>query len=101
MFTLMACSGGAGFILIYYIPIYRQFTRGFGALQSGVRSLPLILTFIAAILVNGAAMSKSSHYKPWYIFGGCGTLVGGVLICEFTKFTDPLFLTPFIPCEIC
>jgi hypothetical protein len=73
----------AGFIPIYYIPLYFQFTRGDDAIKAAVRLLPLIFVLSAAILANGHLMSRFSYFQPWYIVGSILTLVGAVLLCMF------------------
>lgn len=83
LFVLMASAGAGTFVIIFYVPVWLQFTRGFGALASGVRLLPFLIPFIVGLLVNGAILSKTCLYKPWYIFGSAATLIGGVLLCKF------------------
>jgi MFS family permease len=82
LFILMAAANTCGMMMMYYIPLYFQFTRGAGSLSSGVRLLPLIFTVTAAIMVNGAALSKTGYYQPWYLGGSILILIGGVLICK-------------------
>lgn len=69
LFITTASVAASAFVVLYYVPIYFQFTRDFGPLASGVRLLPFIVRLIVAILVNGAMTSKTGLYKPWYIFG--------------------------------
>lgn len=82
LFILMAANNAGAFVLMYYIPLYFQFTRAVGSLNSGVRLLALILTVTITIMVNGAVLSKTGFYQPWYIGGSVLILIGGVLICE-------------------
>lgn len=82
LFILMAANNAAAFVLMYYIPLYFQFTRGVGSLNSGVRLLALILTVTITIMVNGAVLSKTGYYQPWYIGGSVLILIGGVLMCK-------------------
>ena len=82
LFILMAASNAGGFIPIYYIPTYFEFTRGDQPLHSAVRLLPLIVLISTTILVNGGFVSKTGYYQPWYIAGSVLTLVGGVLFCK-------------------
>ena len=82
LFVLTATFNSAGFIPIYYIPTYFQFTRGDGPLDSAVRLLPLIMFISFLILVNGGILSKGGYYMPWFLAGSILTLIGGVLFCE-------------------
>lgn len=79
---LMAANNAATFVLIYYIPLYFQFTRGTSSLSSGVRLLPLIIAITVTIMVNGGVLSKTGYYQPWYVFGSVLVTIGGVLICK-------------------
>lgn len=82
LFVAAAGCNAAGFIPIYYIPIYFQFTRGDTALEAAVRLLPLIILLSAAIMANGYLMGKLGYYQPWYLVGSALALVGNVLLCE-------------------
>ena len=84
LFVCAAACNTAGFVTIYYVPVYFQFTRGDSALQSAVRLLPLIIVLSAAILTNGFFMSKLGYYQPWYIAGSVLALIGGALMCQST-----------------
>jgi hypothetical protein len=70
------------FVPIYYIPLYFQFTRDDDALQSGFLLLPYIALLSAAMLANGAFMSKVGHYKAWYVVGSALALIATVLLCK-------------------
>ncbi|KAK3356399.1 major facilitator superfamily domain-containing protein [Lasiosphaeria hispida] len=80
LFICAAAVNTAGFIPIYYVPLYFQFARGDNAITAAVRLLPLIFVLSAAILANGHLMSRFSLFQPWYIFGSVLTLIGGVLL---------------------
>jgi hypothetical protein len=82
LFVLTATFNSAGFIPIYYIPTYFQFTRGDSPLESGVRLLPLIITITFMIMVNGSYLSKGGYYMPWFLVGSLLVLVAGVLFCK-------------------
>ncbi|KAI9656353.1 MAG: hypothetical protein M1831_004605 [Alyxoria varia] len=80
LFVASAAVNAAGFIPVYYIPIYFQFTKGDDAIQSAVRLLPLIFMLSFFILLNGGLMSKVGYYQPWYVFGSVLLVVGGALL---------------------
>ncbi|THZ18027.1 MFS general substrate transporter [Aureobasidium pullulans] len=79
LFVLTATFNSAGFVPIYYIPMYFQFTRGDSPLEAGVRLLPLIITITFMIMVNGSYLSKGGYYMPWFLIGSMLVLVAGVL----------------------
>ncbi|KAL1962640.1 hypothetical protein VTN77DRAFT_9354 [Rasamsonia byssochlamydoides] len=78
----------AGFIPIYYVPLYFQFTRGDDAIHAAVRLLPLIFVLSASILANGHLMSRFSYFQPWYVFGSVLALIGGVLLSRIEPDTS-------------
>jgi predicted MFS family arabinose efflux permease len=80
LFAMTAAGGSSIFLPIYMAPIYFQFTRGDGALQSGVRLLPFIMVMIFAVIANGAFLSKFGYYMPWYLVGGILIITGGALM---------------------
>ncbi len=82
LFILMAANNAGAFVLMYYIPLYFQFTRGIGSLNSGVRLLALIVMVTVTIMANGAVISKTGYYQPWYTVGSALILIGGVLMCK-------------------
>lgn len=71
---------GATFLLLYYIPLYFQGVRGTSATQSGVHTLPILLSVVFASIVGGALVTILGYYTPFMIGGmalftiGCGLL---------------------------
>lgn len=80
LFAMTAAGGTCLFLPIYMTPLYFQFTRGDGALESGVRLLPFIMLMIFATILNGAILSKVGFYMPWYLVGGIIVVIGGALM---------------------
>lgn len=80
LFATTGASAAAVFIPIYFVPLFFQFTRYDGALQSGVRLLPLIVVLVVVVFINGALMVKFGYYMPWYTAGGLLCLTGGALM---------------------
>ncbi|KAG8626046.1 hypothetical protein KVT40_006447 [Elsinoe batatas] len=78
----------AGFIPIYYIPLYFQFTRGDNAIDAAVRLLPLIFLLSGAILANGHLMSRFGYFQPWYVFGSVLALAGAALMSKIETTTS-------------
>ncbi|KAG9984867.1 major facilitator superfamily transporter, partial [Aureobasidium melanogenum] len=88
LFICAACANTAGFLPIYYLPVYFQFSRGDDALEAAVRLLPLITILSATIIVNGYLMSKLGYYQPWYIGGAAVALIGNVLASRVNTHTS-------------
>ncbi|KZL74868.1 mfs drug efflux transporter [Colletotrichum incanum] len=87
LFICASAVNTAGFIPIYYVPLYFQFTRGDSAIDAAVRLLPLIIVLSASILANGHLMGRFSYFQPWYVFGSILALIGGVLMSRITPDT--------------
>ncbi|KAH6603963.1 major facilitator superfamily domain, partial [Trichoderma cornu-damae] len=73
-------SAGSMITTIYYAPLLFQFTRGDGALEAGVRLLPLISMIVFFSVANGGIMPIHGYHMPWYVFGNAMTLVGSALM---------------------
>lgn len=80
LFIQTASVATVFFIPIYFVPLFFQFTRDDSAIDAGVRLLPLVCFVVAAIILNGALMSKFGYYMPWYLVGGSLSLIGSVLM---------------------
>lgn len=80
LFCMTAAGGTAVFVPIYMIPTFFQFTRSDSALEAGVRLLPLIFLMIFTVITNGAVMSATGYYMPWYTAGGIFVIIGGALM---------------------
>ncbi|KAH0343556.1 PLP-dependent transferase, partial [Aureobasidium melanogenum] len=88
LFICAACANTAGFLPIYYLPVYFQFSRGDNALEAAVRLLPLITILSATIIANGYLMSKLGYYQPWYIGGAALALIGNILASRINIHTS-------------
>ena len=85
LFIAGSSGGAAIYLVIYYIPIYFQFTRGDSAIEAAVRLLPFVFILSTMVLVNGFFMAKWGRYTPWYLIGSVITLIGSVLMCKPSK----------------
>ena len=100
LFLLMIVGSVGGFIPLYYISTYFQFTRGDGPLVAAIRILPYIILISVVVQINGILMAKFGYYQPWYVFGNALALVGGVLLCKTLLYAScwaPYTYTTFQP----
>ncbi|KAF2850866.1 MFS drug efflux transporter-like protein [Plenodomus tracheiphilus IPT5] len=95
LFICAAAINSAVFVPIYFIPIYFQFSRGDGALDSAIRLLPLIFLLCATILVNGKLMSRFGYYMPWYLVGGVFCLIANVFLSLLDATTSQSYIYGF------
>ena len=54
-------------IIIYFLPIWFQAIKGVTAVQSGIDTLPLVLSLVVASITAGALTSKTGYYVPQLI----------------------------------
>ncbi|KAJ4182008.1 hypothetical protein NW755_010696 [Fusarium falciforme] len=80
-------SGGIILTIIYYIPLYFQFIRRDGALDAGVRLLPLIIAMVVTCMVSGVLLPKTPRFSPWYIVGSAMVLIGTALMYTVNEAT--------------
>ncbi|KAI8650581.1 MFS domain-containing protein [Fusarium keratoplasticum] len=80
-------SGGIILTIIYYIPLYFQFIRGDGALDAGIRLLPLIIAMVVTCMVSGVLLPKTPRFSPWYIVGSALVLIGTALMYTVNEAT--------------
>ncbi|KAI4668776.1 Efflux pump dep3 [Alternaria triticimaculans] len=73
-------SSGIILAMTYYIPLYFQFVKGDGALEAGVRLLPLIMFMVFASMLNGFLMPRYGLIPVWYIGGSTLALIGTALM---------------------
>ncbi|KAF2273807.1 major facilitator superfamily transporter [Westerdykella ornata] len=60
----MFCVGAHFFILVYFLPIWFQGVRGRSALQSGIDTLPILLSQTLFVVLGGIIVSVTGYYMP-------------------------------------
>ncbi|KAJ6024736.1 DNA repair protein RAD50 [Penicillium herquei] len=65
------------------------FTKSDGALEGGVRMLPLICALVFFALLNAIFMPKLGYYMPWYVFGNAVIIIGSALMFTIDANTSP------------
>ena len=71
---------GSFFVFLYYLPVYFQSIAGVSPSESGVRSLPMILSISLFTVVSGAFISTYGHYVPLMIVSSILSTVGAGLL---------------------
>jgi hypothetical protein len=82
-FVYSMCVGGTMISLIYFVPLWFQAIRGVSAVQSGIDSLPMVLSLVLTAIISGAIITNTGYYNPWMLM--CSTLmsIGTGLITTF------------------
>ncbi|KAF7552489.1 hypothetical protein G7046_g7396 [Stylonectria norvegica] len=68
------------YIVVFFLPIWFQAIKGTTAAESGIRTLPLMLSMVCSSIVGGIATSKVGYYTPFAIGGTCIMTVGAGLL---------------------
>lgn len=82
-------TGAAFFILIYFVPIWFQAVQGVRAVESGIRTLPMLVGNIVAMTVAGVLVSIIGQYAPFMILGTIMTSIGAGMLTIFNTTTTP------------
>ncbi|GKZ53635.1 hypothetical protein AnigIFM49718_007511 [Aspergillus niger] len=78
------CTVSAIFVLTYYLPIWFQGVKSATPIQSGIWTLPWVITSTIVSLAGGILMSKVGHPD---LFMGIATIFGAIGSGLFTTFT--------------
>jgi hypothetical protein len=71
--------GGAYFVVLYYLPIYFQSIHNASPINSGVRTLALIIPLTLSAIIQGFALSKIGIVPLFWIVGGAIATIGAGL----------------------
>jgi EmrB/QacA subfamily drug resistance transporter len=77
------CLGGTFFVMIYWVPIWFQAIQGVSALESGIRSMPLVLAVVLASIISGGGTTAIGYNAPFYYLGTILMSVGAGLLTTF------------------
>ena len=74
------CVGGIMLAFGYYLAIWFQAIQGVNALESGIRSLPFILSLVVASIFAGMFITNLGYYTPLVILSACLMAIGAGLL---------------------
>ena len=69
--------------LIYYVPLWFQAIKGVSAVQSGIDSIPMVLSLVLAAIMSGAIITNTGYYNPWMFMCSTFMSIGTGLITTF------------------
>lgn len=78
------CTGASMLTMVYYIPIWFQSVKGTSAVQSGIRSISLVLALVIGSVTGGAITFRTGYYTPCMIVSSIIVSVGAGLITTWT-----------------
>jgi hypothetical protein len=88
LFICTACAASANAVVLYYIPLFFQFTKGDSALDAAVRLLPFIVIFVFFVMFAGGSLPVVGRYNIYYIVGGALILAGGASLYTIDAHTS-------------
>jgi MFS family permease len=83
--TAAPCTGS--FLIIYFIPLLYQLSRGTSAITAGVQLLPFICFMVTVCVGNGILLGKLPYYKLWFLVSGIFLAVGSGLLFTIDEST--------------
>ncbi|OJJ97023.1 hypothetical protein ASPACDRAFT_81137 [Aspergillus aculeatus ATCC 16872] len=76
----MFCLASTMLMLLYYLPIWLQAIKDRTAVQSGIDTLPLVLSLVAGSTLSGQLVGRLGYYTPFTIASSCLMPLGAGLI---------------------
>ncbi|KAF4447906.1 putative aflatoxin efflux pump AFLT [Fusarium austroafricanum] len=77
---LMLFAGGGMMIAVYYLPLWFQATKGISPVDSGIYTIPLVLSLVVASIISAAFTQRIGYYVPSMVICPCIMAVGQGLI---------------------
>ncbi|TVY40626.1 Rubrofusarin-specific efflux pump [Lachnellula subtilissima] len=77
-------SQGSMMVLIYYLPIWFQAVKGVSAVQSGIHTLPLVLSLVVGSILSGIITQKTGYYVGQLYASTILTAIGAGLLTTLT-----------------
>ncbi|TVY29913.1 Efflux pump, partial [Lachnellula hyalina] len=77
-------SQGSMMVLIYYLPIWFQAVKGVSAVQSGIHTLPLVLSLVVGSILSGVITQKTGYYVGQLYASTILTAIGAGLLTTLT-----------------
>ena len=74
------CISGGMTVIVYFLPTWFQAIQGVNAVQSGIRTLPLIISLLVASIISGGLTGKVGYYTPFLILCAVIMAIGGGLM---------------------
>jgi MFS family permease len=82
------CVGATMLTVSIYIPLWFQAIKGVSAMQSGVNTIPLVLSVVVGSIMSGGLVQRIGYYTPFMILGSCLMAVGTGLVTTWDMGTS-------------
>ncbi|KAI7179630.1 MFS general substrate transporter [Hortaea werneckii] len=81
------CFSSAMLALVYWIPTWFQAIKGTSAVESGIDTIPLVLSLVVASILAGQAVGRIGYYTPFAMASAIIMPIGAGLISTWTVHT--------------
>ncbi|KAI6838779.1 MFS general substrate transporter [Hortaea werneckii] len=78
------CFSSAMLTLVYWIPTWFQAIKGTSAVESGINTIPLVLSLVVASILAGQAVGRIGYYTPFAIASAIIMPIGAGLLTTWT-----------------
>ncbi|KAF5243652.1 hypothetical protein FAUST_2735 [Fusarium austroamericanum] len=84
--TMLACAwvsifaGGSMMVAVYYVPLWFQATKDVSPVDSGIYTIPLVLSLVVASIISAAFTQRIGYYVPSMILCPCIMSIGQGLL---------------------
>lgn len=79
----MFCLASTMLTLIYYLPLWLQAIKGKSAINSGIDTLPLVVSLVVGSTMSGQLAGRLGYYTPFTMASSCLMPIGAGLISTF------------------
>ncbi|OAA43605.1 Major facilitator superfamily domain, general substrate transporter [Metarhizium rileyi] len=83
----MLFLAGSMMMVVYYVPLWFQATKSVDPVQSGIYTIPLVLSLVVASIISGVGTQRIGYYTPVMILSPCVAAIGQGLLTTFTPAT--------------
>jgi EmrB/QacA subfamily drug resistance transporter len=81
------CVGATMITVSLFIPLWFQAIQGVSAMQSGIRTIPLVLSVVVGSISSGILVQRIGYYTPFMILGSVSMAVGAGLLTTWNIHT--------------
>ncbi|CAN9249180.1 unnamed protein product [Alternaria alternata] len=82
------CVGATMLTVSIYIPLWFQAIKGASAMQSGINTIPLVLSVVVGSIMSGGFVQRIGYYTPFMILGSLFMAIGAGLITTWSVDTN-------------
>ncbi|KAF2845739.1 major facilitator superfamily transporter [Plenodomus tracheiphilus IPT5] len=82
------CVGATMLTVSIYIPLWFQAIKGVSAMQSGINTIPLVLSVVVGSISSGGLVQRIGYYTPFMVLGSSFMAIGAGLLTTWNMGTE-------------